>query len=205
MVMLAALSLIIGALLGMRFKVQILVPASILVLAVVLSFESVCGYDFSRLVISAVLLTIGLQFGYLLGSFTANDLDRAIEQSHAAVAAILKGDPSVAEGLYSDRDDVTLGNPFDSYACGRKNVERTLAGAASAYGDGEITGVEVVAKYVSSDLACIVEVERGRSKVGGANEAAPLALRVTTLFRLEHRVWRLVHLHADQINDVKGV
>jgi hypothetical protein len=50
-----------------------------------------------------------------------------------------------------------------------------------------INGVEVVAKYVSGDLACIVEVEGGRSKVGGADEPAPLALRVTTLFRLEHR------------------
>ena len=40
-----------------------------------------------------------------------NDLGSAIEQSHAAVAAILKGDPGVAKALYSDRDDVTLGNP----------------------------------------------------------------------------------------------
>ena len=44
-----------------------------------------------------------------------DDLDSAIEQSHAALAAILKGDPSVYKALYSDRDDVTLGNPFGPY------------------------------------------------------------------------------------------
>jgi ketosteroid isomerase-like protein len=128
-----------------------------------------------------------------------NDLNSAIEQSHAAVEAILKGDPNAAKALFSDRDDVTLGNPFGPYARGRRRVEETLVGAASNYRDGEVTGVELVAKYVSGDLACVVEVERGRSKVGGANELAPLALRVTSLFRLERGSWKLVHRHADPI------
>ena len=129
----------------------------------------------------------------------ANDLDSAIEQSHVAVDGILKGDTSVAKALFSDRDDITLGNPFGPYACGRRRVEETLAGAASNYRDGEVTGVELVAKYLSGDLACVVEVERGRAKVGGAKELAPLALRVTSLFRLEGGAWKLVHPHADPI------
>ena len=129
----------------------------------------------------------------------ANDLDSVIEQSHAAVDGILKGDTSLAKDLFSDRDDVTLGNPFGPYACGRRRVEETLAGAASNYRDGEVTGVELVAKYVSGDLACVVEVERGRAKVGGAKELAPLALRVTSLFRWEGSAWKLVHRHADPI------
>ena len=37
-----------------------------------------------------------------------NDLDSAIDQSHAALGAILKGDPGVYQSLYSDAD-VTLG------------------------------------------------------------------------------------------------
>jgi len=89
-----------------------------------------------------------------------NDLDSAIEQSHAALGAILKGDPSVYQALYSDAVDVTLGNPFGPYARGRQKVETTLAGAASHYRDGEVTGVELIANYASDDLACIVEVER---------------------------------------------
>ena len=111
-----------------------------------------------------------------------NDLDSAIEQSHAALAAILKGDPSVYKALYSDRDDVTLGNPFGPYARGRRKVEETLDRAASNYRGGGSTGIELVAKYVSNDLACIVEVERGRSKVGGAKELASVAVRVMSGF-----------------------
>jgi ketosteroid isomerase-like protein len=126
-----------------------------------------------------------------------NDLDSAIEQSHSALGAILKGDPGVYQSLYSDADDVTLGNPFGPYACGRRNVESTLAGAASHYRDGEVSGVE--AKYVSDDLACVVEVERGRAKVGGGAELVPVAVRVTSVFRLEQSGWKLVHRHADPI------
>ncbi len=108
-----------------------------------------------------------------------NDLTSAIEQSHAALGAILKGDPSVYQALFSLADDVTLGNPFGPYVRGRRKVEETLAGAASHYRDGKVSDVELVAKYVSDNLACVVEVERGRSKVGGAAEVAPVAVRVT--------------------------
>lgn len=130
---------------------------------------------------------------------TTSDLDSAIEQSHAALGAILKGDPTVYQALYSDADDVTLGNPFGPYARGRQKVEATLAGAASHYRDGEVTGIDLIANYASDDLACIVEVERGRTKVGGGEELVPVAVRVTSVFRLEHGNWKLVHRHADPI------
>jgi len=134
-----------------------------------------------------------------------NDLDSAIERSHAALGAILNGDPGVYQSLYSDADDVTLGNPFGPYARGRRNVESTLAGAASHYRDGEVTGVELIAKYVSEDLACVVEVERGRSKVGGGAEVVPVAVRVTSVFRLEQSGWKLVHRHADPVTTPRPV
>jgi ketosteroid isomerase-like protein len=127
------------------------------------------------------------------------ELETAIQQSHDAVAAIFRGDAAPAKALFSDRDDVTLGNPFGPYARGRNEVEGTLERAASNYRDGELTGAELIANYVSADLACVVEVERGRAKVGGGKEVFPLALRVTSLFRRESGTWQLVHRHADPI------
>lgn len=128
-----------------------------------------------------------------------NDLNSAIEQSHAALGAILKGDPSIYQALFSLAEDVTLGNPFGPYVRGRQKVEATLAGAASHYRDGNVTDVELIAKHVSANLACVVEVERGQSKVGGAVEVVPVAVRVTSVFRLESGNWKLVHRHADPI------
>src|SRR5687767_2181182 len=128
-----------------------------------------------------------------------NDLSSAIEESHAALDAILKGNPNPYQALYSDADDVSLGNPFGPYVRGRQKVDSTIAAAASHYRDGEVTGVELIASYVSDDLACIVEVERGRARIGGGEELVQVALRVTSVFRLETGSWKLVHRHADPI------
>ena len=49
-----------------------------------------------------------------------------------------------------------------------------------------MTGADLVATYVSNDLAVVVENERGKAKVGG-------------VFRLEGDAWKLVHRHADPI------
>jgi ketosteroid isomerase-like protein len=72
--------------------------------------------------------------------------------------------------------------------------------AASNYRDGEIIGFEKVAKFVSSDLACIVEVERYRAKVGGSEDITPVSLRVTSILRAEDGTWKIVHRHADPIS-----
>jgi uncharacterized protein (TIGR02246 family) len=130
---------------------------------------------------------------------SARTLDGAMEQSHAALDAILKGDKSGYEALFSEREDVTLGNPFGPFARGRKNVEARLAGAASHYRDGGVTDVDLIATYASGDLAVVVEVERGKAKVGGGKELMPVSVRVTSVFRREGDSWKLVHRHADPI------
>ncbi len=128
-----------------------------------------------------------------------DNIEDAIERSHAALSAIWKGEPTGYFSLFSEADDVTLGNPFGPYVRGRKEVETVATRAAAYFRDGEVTGVELIEKYVSDDLACIVEVERGQVKVGGSEALSPVALRVTSVFRLEHGRWMLVHRHADPI------
>jgi hypothetical protein len=46
---------------------------------------------------------------------------------------------------------------------------------------------------VTPDLAYIVEVERIKAKVGGREDVAPLALRTTSILRLEDGTWKVVH------------
>ena len=69
----------------------------------------------------------------------------------------------------------------------------------SHYGDGQATGFENLAKYVTADLAYIVEVERCKAKVGGREDITPIAVRDTTIFRPEEGTWKVVHRHADPI------
>ena len=122
-----------------------------------------------------------------------------IEQSHLAWDAFLKGDPEPGKALFSRLDDVSLGNPYGPFAVGWKDVEQTMERAAALYRDGEAVGFDPVAMYASDDLACLVEVEHYRGKVGGAAEPASIALRVTSVLRREDGVWKIVHRHADPI------
>jgi len=69
----------------------------------------------------------------------------------------------------------------------------------SNYRGGDATGFENIAKYVTSELAYLVEAERLRSKVGGRSDVTPLSLRVTSVFRPEDGLWKIVYLHADPI------
>jgi ketosteroid isomerase-like protein len=130
---------------------------------------------------------------------SSEGVDSAIEQGHLALGRIINGDPKGYEALFSQQEDVSLGNPFGPFASGRQKVVETLAGAAGRYRDGETVGFDLIARHVSDDLACVVEVERYRAKVGGSDDVVTLALRVTQLFRPEDGAWKLVHRHADPI------
>jgi len=127
------------------------------------------------------------------------DLDQAIQQHHASVDEFARGSSRALELLYSRRDDVTLGNPFGPFVRGFDQVARTMELAAEHYREGEAIAFDEIARYVGPDLACTVEVERLRARIGGGEEQSPISLRCTTLYRREDGVWRIVHRHADPI------
>ena len=130
---------------------------------------------------------------------TTPDLDRFVEQYHDALDAFFAGDPGPAEALYSHRDDATLANPFGPVVVGWPHVRAAMERAAANYSDGAATGFDTLATHVTPELAYLVEVERFRAKLGGADDEATGALRVTTLLRPEGGAWRIVHRHADPI------
>ena len=127
-----------------------------------------------------------------------SDLAAFIERDREALDAIVRGDPEPKKKLYSRRDDATLANPFGPPARGWQKVAETLERAASQLREGKALAFERISEYATAELAYIVEIERYYGKVG-TSEAAPNALRVTTIFRREHGEWRIVHRHADPI------
>jgi ketosteroid isomerase-like protein len=127
------------------------------------------------------------------------DLDHVIEQYHLVAGEFIKGTAEPYKELFSHREDMSLANPFGPPVRGWNEAARTMERAASRYRDGEIVGFENVAKYVISELAYIVEVERYQAKIGGREDITPVALRVTSIFRPEDGEWKIVHRHADPI------
>jgi len=126
-------------------------------------------------------------------------LDEAIERSHRALDEIARGDPAPFFELYSDSAEATLANPYLPPARGRSEIEAAGRLGASNYREGRAIAFENFAKIRVGDVGYTLEIERFEAKVAGGDEIRPVALRVTSIYRLEDGQWRLLHRHADPI------
>lgn len=133
-----------------------------------------------------------------------DDVDKLIEQYQLALGEFMKGNPEPVQDLFSHRDDVSLANPRGGVARGWEQVSETMERAAASRRDGETVGFEIMAKYVTPELACVVEVERLKARFDGGEDITPYALRVTMIFRPEGGVWKVVHRHADSLTTVQS-
>ena len=140
-----------------------------------------------------------------------DEFDKVLRQWPAAVDEFQKGNPRPTQELFSHRHDVTLANPLGPaapgigpVAHGWEQVSKTQEHAASQFRDGEPVSVEIVEKYVTPELACVVQIERAKAKIGGREDVAPLALRATMILRPEDGTWKIVYRHADPITTAQA-
>ncbi len=73
--------------------------------------------------------------------------------------------------------------------------------AAAQIRNGEGLTLETISFVETPDLAYELDIQRGRMRLGGADELVPVALRVTSIFRREDDGWKLVHRHADPLTE----
>ena len=129
-----------------------------------------------------------------------DDVDELIEQYHRAQGEFLRGNPETVKDLFSHGEDVTLANPYGPPVRGWKQVAKAVDHASSLRSDGTFVEWQIVAKYVSAELAYVVQIERAEAKIGAREEITPLAVRSTMIFRPEEDgVWNIVHRHSDPI------
>ena len=126
-------------------------------------------------------------------------MDELIERYQLALDEFMKGNPKPVQALFSHREDASLANPYGPPVRGWEEIAKTTEHAASLRRDGRATGFEVVAKYMTAELAYVVQIEYLESKVGEREEISPYALRATMIFRPEDGTWKVVHRHADPI------
>lgn len=130
---------------------------------------------------------------------SVESFNQAVETSHRALAEIIRGDPQPFFDLYSRSEEATLANPYGPPARGFEEIQAGGRRAAANYRDGRVVGFETFAKHAGNVLGYTLEIERFETKVAGADEVSPVALRVTSVFRLEDGGWKLIHRHADPI------
>jgi len=131
-------------------------------------------------------------------------LDAVVERYHRAAGEFVRGNVGPYKAVWSQRDDVTVANPFGPARRGWTQVAETMERASSLYRDGEVVGFENVAKYVTPELAYIVEIERLRAKIRGGEEVVSVVLRTTSVLRPEDGTWKVMHRHADPITTAQA-
>jgi ketosteroid isomerase-like protein len=129
-----------------------------------------------------------------------DEVDELIEQYYRAQGEFLRGNPEPVKNLFSHREDVTLANPYGPPVRGWDEVAKTIEHAASLRSEGTFVEWQILAKYVTADLAYVVQIERAEAKIGAREDISPLAVRATMNFRPEEDgEWKIVHRHADPI------
>ena len=129
-----------------------------------------------------------------------DNVDELIERYFRAQGEFLRGNPEPVKDLFSHKEDVTLANPYGPPVRGWEKVAEAVEHAASLRSDGTFVEWQMVAKYVSAELAYVVQIERAEAKIGAREEITPIAVRATMIFRPEEDgEWKIVHRHADPI------
>ena len=132
-------------------------------------------------------------------SDTREFLDAMLPRIHEAETALHDGDAGPRIAMWSHTDPVTVQGAALS-ATGWAEVGPMFEKIASNFSRCRSCRWEVVAAEVGADLAYLVAIERTTAAVGDS-EPTPYVLRSTTVFRREDGDWKVVHRHADPVDD----
>jgi len=121
--------------------------------------------------------------------------DETRQRMHAALAAMLSGDPQPGIDLLAERHDVTLFGAWGPIEQGHDSVADTFRWVSSRFSNGELA-IEDTVVYSSGDLAYTVGFERAEVSVDGG-PVRPMTIRVTHIYRRFDNEWKLAHRHAD--------
>jgi ketosteroid isomerase-like protein len=112
----------------------------------------------------------------------------------------MDGDTALWMENLSHRDDVAIMGGWGGYEKGWAETKARYEWAASRFRDsGAKLSVEYLRSYVSGDLAFTIAIERSEVNVAGREKPAPMALRVTHIFRREDGAWKMMLRHADPL------
>ena len=124
----------------------------------------------------------------------------AIDRLRTAMAKVANGDIAAITALYSHADDATSFYGWGGYEKGWAAVSKRWDWAGQQFKGGSVS-YENITMVVSSELAYTTDIETFEARMEGMDEPTRWSNRVTHIFRLEHGEWRLVHRHANRLEE----
>src|SRR5262245_52221680 len=124
----------------------------------------------------------------------------AIVQLHAAMAKVANGDTSDIKALYSETDDATSFYGWGGYEKGWDSVSRRWEWAGRQFKGGTVS-YQNITTIVTEELGYTTDIENFEVRVDGMDLPTRWSNRVTHIFRFRHGEWRLVHRHANRLEE----
>ncbi len=133
-------------------------------------------------------------------SSTEQNFRAFLERFREGTERFINGDNKLWNESASQSKGAVIMGAWGAYEKGRPQVSARYDWAAKRFNNGKADlHVEYLASAVSGDLAYTVAIERSKVRLAGQAATAPMALRVTHVFRRENCEWKLVLRHADPL------
>jgi ketosteroid isomerase-like protein len=128
------------------------------------------------------------------------NLRKFLESFEEGTRRFINGDTALWMEHVSRRDDAMIMGGWGAHEKGWLEVKARYDWAGARFRDASAKlSVEYLTAHQSGDLAFTTAIERSEVKLAGQEKAAPMALRVTHIFRKEDGAWKLILRHADPL------
>ncbi|MGH7332342.1 MAG: YybH family protein [Candidatus Rokuibacteriota bacterium] len=124
----------------------------------------------------------------------------ALAATNRANDELIEGRGGPIRDCFSHREDAALFGGFGGHEVGWAQIGPRLEWVAQSFAGGTCT-YETITSAAGSELAFVVQFERGEARIRGRPTPLPLDFRVTMVFRWEDGAWKLLHRHADHLRD----
>jgi ketosteroid isomerase-like protein len=119
---------------------------------------------------------------------------------HDAMAKVANGDTSAIRALYSHSAEATSFYGWGGYEKGWDAVSRRWDWAGKQFQGGTVS-YQNVTTVVTAELAYTTDIETFKVRMAGMDAPTQWSNRVTHVFRAEQGEWRLLHRHANRLED----
>jgi len=134
-------------------------------------------------------------------SSTIDTFRTFMQQRQKVAQAYVTGDPAPLGRISTTEDPATFFGPGGGYEKGAKRVLSVNEAGARQFEPGGESRLEIFHMAAGEELAYWVGIQHADVRVKGKEQATPMSLRVTEVFRREDDHWKLIHRHADTLVD----
>ncbi len=126
--------------------------------------------------------------------------DDALARLRAALADVANGDVAAIKALYARTEEATSFYGWGGYEKGWQAVSARWDWAGRQFKGGTVSH-QLLTKVVTQELAYTTDIETFEVRMDGMERPTRWSNRVTHVFRLLAGEWRLIHRHANRLED----